>query len=865
MKIARCALWLACFCLAANTVFAQEKPTLRYYLPDIQYDATVPTPAAWLGFEVGEWHVSHDQLAGYMREIARTSRRISLREYGRTHENRPLLCLTITSEENQQRIEEIRRQHQSLADPARSQSIDIQSLPSVLYQGYSIHGNEASGSNAALLVAYYLAAGQSAELAEILKNTVILLDPCFNPDGLQRFSGWVNSRRSQSLMSDPQHDEFNEPWPRGRTNHYWFDLNRDWLVAQQPESAGRVRIFHEWQPNVLTDHHEMGSNSTFFFQPGVPSRVNPLTPTQNQVLTSKISLYHAKILSERKVLFYTQENFDDFYYGKGSTYPDANGAVGILFEQASSRGSAQDTDNGLLTFAYSVRNQVFTSLSTLNALRDMRVELNEYTRDFYRKSLDESRRDPVAAYVFGDTATADALEPMLEILRKHPVKWAFLEKDVRVGGKSFRAGRAVVVPTEQAHFKLVKGMFQHDVSFSDSIFYDISAWTLPLACGLEFAEAGRREFADDWLAKNTAAAPEKQPTRFVADDPQTPETYAFAIDWHEAEAPRLLAYLLKNNVRVKVATKPFAGKTRRLAVGTLLIALDRQPGEAAEIEQKIRRAAPEGLTVWRLGNGLTPDGPDLGSASFPIVRQPKVLLVTGEGMNPGDVGEAWHALDTRLGQPPLLVETGRFGALNLSKFTHIILADGNPTAPNSAEKLKEFVSSGGTLIAYGAALKWLKMNNIVALEFRQLKFSVGKKPARRSYAALENDLAARNLPGAIFEAELDLAHPLCYGYSREQLPMFLSDTLFLERPANPYAAPAVFTEKPLMAGYVHPKELPAIGGSAAIVVSGTGRGRVICFAGDPNFRGFWTGTQRMFFNAVFFGSLIGGEAVEKKR
>lgn len=862
-RLSRLAL-IALLGLLAQPFFAQEKPTLQYYLPDIQYDKSVPTPASYLGYEVGEWHVSHDQLLSYMREIARTSRRVALIEHGRSHENRPLICLIITSENNHQRLDDIRRQHQQLADPARSQSLDIQSLPAVLYQGYSIHGNEASGSNAAMMVAYYLAAGQSQEVLDLLQNTVVLFDPSFNPDGLQRFSSWVNSRRSRSLMPDAQHDEFNEPWPRGRTNHYWFDLNRDWLVAQQPESVGRLRLFHEWQPNVLTDHHEMGSNSTFFFQPGVPSRVNPLTPTHNQVLTSKISLYHAKLLSERKVLFYTQENFDDFYYGKGSTYPDVNGAVGILFEQGSSRGSAQDTDNGLLTFPYSVRNQVFASLSTLQAVRDMRLELNEYARDFYRKSLDDARRDPVAAYVFGDTASADALAPMLEILQKHPLEWRLLSKDITLGGKVFRAGRAVVVPTEQPRYRLVKGMFQHETAFADSIFYDISAWTLPLAAGLQFAEASRREYTADWLSQQKTLA--ARPTEFVADDPQAPDAaYAFAIEWGQPAAPRLLAKLLRDNVRVRVAMKPFSGKTHRFPVGTLVVAFDRQAGEAAEIEQKIRRAAPENLSVWKIANGLTPDGPDLGSPNMPIVRQPKVLLVTGEGMNPGDVGEAWHALDTRLGMPPLMVETDRLGSLNLSKFTHLILADGNPSGPNSAEKLRDFVSNGGTLIATNGALKWLKMNNIASLEFRQAKFTEGAKAPRRSYAALENDLASRAMPGAIFEAELDLAHPLCFGYHAERLPMFLSDTIFLEKPANQYAAPAMFTEKPLMAGYVHAKELPLASSAAAVVVSGAGRGRVICFAGDPNFRGFWTGTQRMFFNAIFFGGLISGEAVEKKK
>jgi hypothetical protein len=309
-------------------VLAQQKPALDYYLPtDVRYDQNIPAPASWLGYEVGEWHTSHDQLIGYMRALDAASDRISLQEYGRSHENRPLVCLTITDPSNFARLDDIRSARQQLFDPKGAGKPNLKDMPAVYYMGYSIHGNEASGDHASMLVAYYLAAGQSQELTQLLKNTVILLDPCFNPDGLQRFANWINTNKSQTLSADPAGNEYNEPWPRGRTNHYGFDLNRDWLVARQPESVGRVALFQEWRPNILTDHHEMGSNSTFFFQPGVPGRVNPITPARNQELTAKIATYHARLLSEKKILFYTGENFDDFYYGKGSTYPYAQDPV----------------------------------------------------------------------------------------------------------------------------------------------------------------------------------------------------------------------------------------------------------------------------------------------------------------------------------------------------------------------------------------------------------------------------------------------------------------------------------------------------------------------------------------------------------
>ena len=281
--------------------------------------------------------------------LDKASDRISLEITGQTYENRPLLLLTITSPKNHTNIENIRIQHLQLTDPSKSSSVDIKNMPAIFYLGCSIHGNEPSGTNAGLIMAYHLAAAQGHEIEKYLENTVILFDPSFNPDGLTRFSTWANSRKSKLISPDSYDMEHNESWPGGRFNHYWFDLNRDWMVAQHPESQARIKKFQQWKPNVLTDHHEQGTNATFFFMPGEPTRVHPLTPDKNQELTRKMGEYHAKALDQIGSLYFTQEGYDDFYYGKGSTYPDAQGAIGILFEQASSRGHAQESVNGILT------------------------------------------------------------------------------------------------------------------------------------------------------------------------------------------------------------------------------------------------------------------------------------------------------------------------------------------------------------------------------------------------------------------------------------------------------------------------------------------------------------------------------------
>ncbi|MEN8845858.1 MAG: M14 family zinc carboxypeptidase, partial [Candidatus Arcticimaribacter sp.] len=350
------------------SIYATNAQTqLDYYLPSNQnYNPNIPTPTEVLGHEVGKWHVSHDKLSEYMRTLAAASDRIQIENRGKTYEDRPLFLLTITSEKNHKKLDQIKADHIALTEPG-GKNLDTSTMPAVVYQGFSIHGNEPSGANAGLLVADHLAASQSDEVAQLLENTVILFDPSFNPDGLQRFSQWANTHKAQNITPDSNDREYNEAWPRGRTNHYWFDMNRDWLPVQLNESKARIASFIDWLPNVLTDHHEMGTNETFFFQPGIQSRVNPLTPKKNQELTMAIGKFHEKALNKIGSLYYTEEDFDDFYYGKGSTYPDVNGSIGILFEQASSRGHAQESANGLLTFPFTIRNQFTAALSTLEA------------------------------------------------------------------------------------------------------------------------------------------------------------------------------------------------------------------------------------------------------------------------------------------------------------------------------------------------------------------------------------------------------------------------------------------------------------------------------------------------------------------
>jgi Zinc carboxypeptidase len=853
--------------LLSTVVFAQKKQ-LNYYLPEsVSYDKNVPTPEEFFGFQIGEQHLSHDQIVAYMRELDRVSDRISLQMIGRTHEFRQLLMLTITSVENHKNIDAIRREHVKLTDASLSASLETSKMPIVVYQGHSIHGNEPSGANAGVLAAYFWAAAQGKEVDETLQNVVILFDPAFNPDGLQRFSQWVNMHRSKNLVSDPASREFSEVWPYGRTNHYWFDLNRDWLVSQMPESQARIKIYHEWKPNILTDHHEMGSNGTFFFQPGVPSRVNPFTPKMNQELTGKIAEFHAKALNRIGSQYYTKQGFDDFYYGKGSTYPDVNGAVGILFEQASSRGHAQRTSNGVLTFPFTIRNQLTTSLSTVEAARFLRVEMLNYQRDFYKNAAAEAAKDAKKAFVFGEKFDRSRLGFFVDMLRRNQIKVYELGQNF----KDFTKETSYIVPLEQAQYKLIRASFERYTEgsngfFSDSIFYDISAWTLPLAYNINHSAIENGAFSSNLIGKEVT-----ETATLKGEIVGGKSDFGYAFEWDDYLAPLLLNAVLSDGLQAKVANLPFKIGANNFNYGSVFIPVQNQSKSSEAIHNLLEKTVKKtGVKIFALQTGLASEGVDLGSPSLANIKKPNVALLVGEGVTNNDAGEVWHLLDTRYEMQAVQIDVANMGRAKLDNYSCVVMVDGNYTAA-TATKIREYLASGGTVAAFGKAVKFLKANDLCAVEFKTTaqnsisKSAAKEKTPRRAYAKFDDDEGAEVIGGAIFETELDPTSPILYGYRQEKLAVFRGDTMFMDLPVNPYSAPLRYTSNPLMSGYLSAKNKELSKSSASIIVSNIGSGRVIASIDNPNFRAFWYGTNKIMANMILFGNLIQAGTMEGKK
>jgi hypothetical protein len=831
---------------------------LEYYLPqDISYDPAIPTPKSILGHHVGEWHTSHDKLIHYMEAVAAASDRVAIERYGYTYENRPLLLLTVTSPDNHGNIEKIRIQHKLLCDPEQSSNLDITNMPVVVWMGYSVHGNEASGTNASLLAAYYLAAGQGPEIDDLLQNTVVLIDPSINPDGMNRFASWVNSHKSMSPDGNPDNLEHNEAWPGGRTNHYWFDLNRDWLPVQHPESKGRIAKFHHWKPNVLTDHHEMRSHRTFFFQPGVPSRNHPLSPENTFTLTKEIANYHAKALDEIGSLYYTEEGYDDYYYGKGSTYPDVNGAVGILFEQASVRGHSRHTVNGKLTFPFAIRNQLTTTLSTLQAAGDLRLKLLEHQREFYRSAVREAEQDNLRAYVF-QSEDHGKIFHFLEMITRHQIDVFETGKDVDANGERFSAGSSYIVPLKQNQYRLVKAMFEKRTSFQDSLFYDVSAWTLPLAFNIQYQELRGRNYHESILG-NQVSEVKLMPGTVAGGQSQ----YGYIFESKGYYAHRAIYRLFKSRLKVKVATEPMvleSGKT--MPAGTVLIPVAGQKQTPESIHQIVQKLAiADGITLYALTTGFSSKGKSWGSPTVKPLKRPKVLVLGGDDISGYEVGEVWHLLDFRYNMDISIVSQRRLSGINLNEYNTLVMVDGQYKSfnKNAIEKLKRWIESGGQVIAWKSGAK--KLSDI-GLSGITAKKSPADSTSQLTYGNREKHSGAREIRGAIFEVQLDLTHPITYGLPRSTMPVFRNSELFFNRTKNPFTNPVNYTSDPVLSGYVHPKKLEELKNSPAALISHLGKGRIISFSDNPNFRAFWYGTNKLFMNAIFYGSIIESESLK---
>ena len=810
------------------------------------FNESVPSPEEFLGYGIGEHHTRHDLIVAYLTKLAETSNRASIYQYGKTHEGRKLVMLTITSPENLSNLDNLKQQHLAFTDPSKTVS-NYDEVPIFINLAYNVHGNEPSSSEAALLTAYTFSASNNPEILKYLKNAVIMVDPTINPDGRDRHTQWANTYQGTPNVADPQDAEHNEYWPGGRTNHYWFDLNRDWLLAINPESQGKLKWYHEWYPNVVTDFHEMGSNATYFFEPmKTNGSLNPIMPKENyEDLNTMFGAEFAKALDSIGSFYFTKEVFDGTYPGYGSSYPDIQGGLGLLFEQASSRGHEQKTAFGKITFPFTIRNQYTSGITTVKTAVANKAYMRKYQQDFFKSALTRAGKSKIRGYSFGDDYDANRTNAFIDKLLQHKVE-------------VYKSGNKYVVPTKQAQYRMVQTMFETYTKYRDSVYYDASAWSVANFYNMKYKPVTSLNLGDKI---NTIE-------NLVSVAPVQKSDYAYVIDWDDYNAPAVLNYLQENGLVLSSSFKPFTVKvgsaSKSFGYGSLVLPVSLQKKDASEIFSLLQKAQQKfQVPMYGVNSGYSLKGIDLGSRNIQPVEKVKAAMLIGTGTRSYEAGEVWHLLDTRVHMPITKIPMRNFNRTNFDNYTTLVMVSGNyDLTKKQQEKIKAWVSKGNTLITIGTASKWaiqkkLVKEKLIDVERDSLTKDSTKIVERKPYVNASENLGKESVGGIILKADIDTTHPLAFGYHDASIPVYKNNTVWLAPSENEYATVAQYSTNPLIDGYITKKNMEEnVKHSASLIVSKVGSGRVVLFADNPNFRGSWYGTNRLFLNALFLGDKI---------
>lgn len=846
-------LLLAALLFSAEVTQAQQ----NYFFPNSgNFDPKIPTPEQFLGYPIGTHYTRHDQIVAYFQELARVSDRVHIQVIGKTYEERPQIIATITAAQNYAKIDEIRKEHLTLTDP--SKAILGNTAPVVVLLGYSVHGNETSSGEASLLTAYYLAANQSPETLKWLQEAVVLVEPSLNPDGRERAANWHNSYKSFPAVADPADKEHNEQWPAGRTNHFFTDLNRDWLSVSQIESKNRLVFFHQWYPNVHIDFHEMGTGSTYYFEPTQRGHESPILPRASYDFNATLAKYHADALDKIGSLYFTKEAFDNLSPIYGSTYPDFFGAVGVTFEQGSSRGLVQESANGLVTFPFTIRNHVTSGLSTVRGAVAEKLNLFKLQKEFFQSAVEQGRANPDKAFIFGDSKDVTLTQKLLELVLIHHLKVYELAADQSADGKKFEKGKAYIVPAAQPNFRIVHSLFEETAKLADSAFYDNTSWSVIHAYGLQYAKlktAGT-------LGAQVTALPV-----FKGEVTGTKSNYAYLLDWSDYNASKALYFLQDKGVLVKAAYKPFTAATttgkQSFGYGSLVIPVASQTITADSLYLAVKQAAEfAGVKILSTNTGFSLEGIDLGSNNIRPVEKPQVALLTGTGIAAGEVGEVWFLLNTHLGLPLTKLDVNSLNRVNLTRYTTLVLVSGSYSGlgKEGTERIKAWVRAGGTLITFKTASEWAIKEDLVKEKLYTDSSVIGKKagPGRIDYVTKDETETAKRINGGIFLADIDITNPIAFGISNRKIFFTKTGNTILVPSKDKYATVAQYLPASYISGYVSKPNVARINNSASILVSSAGAGKVVLFAEDPNYRHYWHGTDRLFLNAIFFGSQVSG-------
>ncbi len=798
---------------------------------------SLQSPSEYLGYEIGSRFTRHHKVVEYFTYVSNTLSNVKLEKYGETNEHRPLYVTYISSQENINNLEAIRKANLSQTGILEGNQ---ENKKAIVWLSYNVHGNEASSTEASMLTLYELVTTKKAWL----ENTVVIMDPCINPDGRDRYVNWYNQVKSTPFNISQDAKEHHEPWPGGRPNHYLFDLNRDWAWATQVESQQRIKIYNKWMPHIHVDFHEQGINSPYYFAPAAEPFHEIISDWQRDFQT-QIGKNHAKYFDAEGWLYFTKESFDLLYPSYGDTYPTFMGAIGMTYEQAGHgrAGLGIKTDEGeVLTLKDRAIHHMTTGLSTVEISSKNAEQLNTEFKKFFENDDLEYKSFVVK------NDNQDKINRLKVLLDKHEIKYVNA-KDGSVKGYVYSTQeeskldvnfKDLVINTNQPKGKMVKVLFEPKAKLSDSLTYDITAWSIPYTHGFEAI-----------ASKNEVASTEKN-ENFSIDNKINTTAYAYISKWNSLNDANFLAELLQNNIVPRFSEKPFTLNGNNFERGSLIILRNDNRNKSFD-DTLIKIADKNFRQLTSVSTGFVDKGLDFGSYSVKPINKQKVAVLSGEGTSSLSFGEIWHFFETELKYPLTILDSDYISRVDFSNFDVIILPNGYYSRvlnKSTLDKLKSWVQSGGTLIAIDNALRSFADKKEFALKRKKSENEEEKEPNLTPYANLERESAVNLIAGAIFKSKVDTTHPLGFGYHNEYFTLKRSSSAY-DYLNNGYNVAYLPSETTNISGFAGKNVLEKLPETLLFGEERKGRGSIVYMVDNPLFRSFWDNGKLFFVNAVF--------------
>ena len=819
--------------------------------------AQIKSPEEFLGYKVGTRFTPHWKLISYYQHIAQTvPGMVKLQQYGETNEGRPLYLVFVSSQENMSNLENIRLNNLRLANIAKDRMAPQENTPAVVWLSYNVHGNESSSSEAALLTIFALTDPKNTQTKEWLKNTVVIIDPCVNPDGRDRYVNWYNSVVGTAYNPRLDAREHREPWPGGRTNHYNFDLNRDWAWQTQVESRQRMSVYNQWLPQVHVDYHEQGINQPYYFAPAAQPYHEAITKWQRDFQVT-IGKNHAKYFDKNNWLYFTREVFDLFYPSYGDTYPVYNGAIGMTYEQGGggAGGLGVDTDEGdTLTLYDRAIHHYTTSLSTIEISSIHAASLVKEFRKFFNDAVSGQIGDYKTYVIKNNPGDGEKVAALLELLDKNGIQYG----SGAGNGKGFNyftskeesfsiSGDDIVISAAQPKATMLKVLFEPHSKLVDSVTYDITAWSLPYAYGLT-SYASKEKIA-------VKAAPSAVATKNATDD-----SYGYVIRWQGLSSARATAQLLKQGLRLRFAEMPFELNGQQFGRGSVIILKNGNEKFGDTLWRMVARLCDEqDVKLNSVSSGMVDKGFDFGSSKVHPIKTPKIAMLTGEGVGSNDAGEVWHFMEHQLKYPVTLINVNDFARADWSKIDVLIMPNGNYRFLGDkaqSEQFAQWIRGGGSVIAIESAVTQIAKLDWSAIKLKKeddKDSAAGKDPYKPllSFENRERHELQSVTPGSIYRVDVDNTHPLMFGYPNYYYTLKMDNNIFEFIKEGGWNA-GVIKKTSQVAGFVGHKLKDKFQDGLVFGVQDMGRGSITYLTDNVLFRNFWENGKLMFCNALFF-------------